>query len=100
MPYPAVPVPGAPSSFDVVDTGGGSAWLTWDMSTSAYATGVRIERKLAAEPDANYIQIDDISPGEVEYYDGVGAGDFTYRIRAYNTSGNSPYTTPVTVTIT
>ena len=100
VPYPAVPVPGAPSSFDVVDTGGGSAWLTWDMSTSAYASGVKIERKLAAEPDANYIQIDDIGGSEIEYYDGVGSGDFTYRIRAYNTSGNSPYTTPVTVTIT
>jgi hypothetical protein len=100
VPYPAVPVPGAPSSFNVVDTGGGSAWLTWDMSTSAYASGIRIERKLAAAPDANYVEIDDIIPTEIEYYDGVGAGDFTYRIRAYNASGNSPYTNPVTVTIT
>ena len=100
LPYPALPAPGAPSSFNVVDSGGGSAWLTWDMSTSAYASGVRIERKLAAEPDANYVQIDDIGGSEIEYYDAVGSGDFTYRIRAYNTSGNSPYTTPVTVTIT
>ena len=61
---------------------------------------MRIERKLAAEPDANYIQIDDIGGSEIEYYDAVGAGDYTYRIRAYNTSGNSAYTTPVTVTIT
>ena len=100
VPYPPPPAPGAPSSFDVMDSGDGSAWLMWDMSTAAYASGVKIERKVAGEPDANYIQVDDIAAYESEYFDGVGAGDFTYRLRAYNVSGNSPYTNPVTVTIT
>lgn len=101
VPYPLPPAPGAPTFYDVSDTGGGSAWLTWDLSTSAYATGVRIERKLASQPDSTYIQVDELPASEVEYYDpGLGAGDYSYRLRAYNGSGNSPYSDTITVTIT
>lgn len=99
-PYPPPPAPGAPANLAAVDGGGGTAYLSWDMSEPLYATGVKVERKPSAQPDTSYAEVGEAGPGDGEYSNvGVGAGSFTYRVRAYNVSGYSAYSNSATVTI-
>ena len=98
-PYPPPPTPGAPTDLGGDDVGG-EAYLWWDMGSAAYATGVKVERKPAASPDTSFAEVGDVGPDDGEFYDlGVSSGTFTYRVRAYNASGYSPYSNTATVMI-
>ena len=93
---PASP-PNAPTNLTGV-TGFASATLTWtDNSTNE--DGFRIER--APGGAATFTQIASTGPGVATYTDqGLTGGlSYVYRVRAYNTVGNSGYTNSTTVQI-
>jgi hypothetical protein len=70
--------------------------LTW-YDSSNNEEGFKIERKSEWEP--NWQEIDIVGPNETVYYDSDVSGDtfYYYRVRAYNPSGNSPYSDVVHV---
>ena len=64
--------------------------LSW-QDTSSNELGFKIERKTG--PGGTYRQIATVGPNITSYTDtGLGKGTtYYYRVRAYNSSGHSPY---------
>jgi hypothetical protein len=95
-PAPPAP-PGAPSN--LVATGGvNQATLTWTDATNELV--VKIERKLTADPDTSYVQINTVAANVINYTDAsLAPGNYTYRVRAYAGGVNSAYsnTSPAVV---
>ena len=103
-PYPLPPAPGAPTDLDGYDNGGGGVYIYWNTVDYSYVTDVRIERKLTTEPDATYIEIVSVGPGDNEYTDNevepaTYASGYTYRVRSHGPGGYSPYSNTVVVPI-
>ena len=103
-PYPLPPAPGAPTDLDGYDNGGGGVYIYWNTVDYSYVTDVRIERKLTTEPDATYIEIVSVGPGDNEYTDNevepaTYASGYTYRVRAHGPGGYSPYSNTLVVLI-
>ncbi|AKL96346.1 fibronectin type III domain-containing protein [Clostridium aceticum] len=87
--------PGPPTDLQVISFSGNSVTLSWrDQSRSE--TGFKIERKV---PGGSYTQINTVDANVTTYKDtGLVSGKtYIYRVRAYNSAGNSYFTNEVTV---
>jgi hypothetical protein len=84
-------VPSAPSSASASNVSGTENSITW-TDTSSDETGFKVER---STNDGAYVHIATTSVNATSYSDtGVTADNtYTYRVRAYNVTGNSGYST-------
>jgi hypothetical protein len=89
--------PPAPSNLVATPVSGDRIDLTW-TDNSSDETGFRIERK--TEPSGTYAVIATVGANVTKYYNtGLQPGTtYTYRIRAYNGVGDSPYSNEATST--
>jgi len=96
----ATPVtpPTAPSNLTAQMSGSGRVLLGW-ADNSNDETGFKIERKTATTA---YVEITQTGPNTISYLDpGLTAGvTYTYRVRSFNTAGNSAYTAEIPITVT
>ncbi|MCY3714372.1 MAG: fibronectin type III domain-containing protein [Gemmatimonadetes bacterium] len=85
-------LPSAPSSLTATAKSSSRIDLGW-KDTSNNESGFKIERKLSTQTDANFSQIGTANAGAKSYTDsGLSASTgYTYRVRAYNSVGNSSY---------
>ena len=91
-PPPPPPVPSAPSGLVAAD-GVGQSVLTWS-DNSADEAGFMIERKVQGAADSTYAQVGQIGPnatGTATFTNVVGAGSYTYRVRAFQGPARSAY---------
>ncbi len=91
-----VPVPGAPSGLSASATSVASIELSWDAAGGSVSE-YRIERR---GPQGSFAQIASVS-GAVTTYGDSGlqpATTYTYRVRACNNSGCSPFSNETTAT--
>jgi hypothetical protein len=88
-PPPAAPL--APSNLSVLPLNKSQIALTW-TNNSTNQDGVKIERCLGSKC-SNFVQITLVAGDATSYTDfGLAANTFyRYRVLAYNTSGDSPY---------
>jgi uncharacterized protein YxeA len=97
--YPADPPPDAPSDLAAVYMG---SYIRLDWTdNSDNETGFKIERKF--EPSGHFEQIYTVE-SDVTTYDDSSADiqtgySYTYRVRAYNTYGDSAYSNEASATI-
>jgi glucose/arabinose dehydrogenase len=97
---PAVTTPPAAPSALSANGGAGQATLSWIDSANS-ETGFRIERKLAADPDSSYAEITTVGSNVTSYINSmIAAGTYSYRVRAYNSGGNSGYSNSANATVT
>jgi len=91
-------IPIAPSGLSVVALSQTQIKLSW-QDNSATETGYKIERKTQGETSFSEI-VSNLSAGTTTYADmGLTAQTtYVYRIRAFNTTGNSAYTTEASTT--
>ncbi len=85
---PVIPVPEEPSNLDAVVYANNRIVLFW-QDNAQVETGFRIERKTTGA----FTQIATVGEN-INTYNDTGLSQsttYTYRVRAYNTSGNSPY---------
>jgi hypothetical protein len=88
--------PNAPSRLTAKAIGAGQARLSW-QDNSDNETGFRIERQ--KKSGKNWINTTTFTVGTnvTTFTDTPGAGQFRYRVQAYNGAGNSAWTAYVTV---
>ena len=91
-------VPAAPSNLSAVATSSSQINLTW-TDNSANEDGFKIERKIGL---GAYIQIATVGAGITSYPDtGLAASTtYSYRVRAYNSAGDSAYSNVASATTT
>lgn len=89
-------VPAAPSNLAAAAVSSTQVNLTW-TDNSNNETGFKIERKTGS---SSYTQITIVGANVTTYSDtGLSAGiTYTYRVRAYNSVGDSPYSSEASVT--
>jgi hypothetical protein len=82
-------VPAAPSALDAVALSSGSVALTW-LDNAGNEAGYKIERKTGS---GLFYQIATLGMNSTNYIDTGVTGNtvYTYRVRAYNTIGDSSY---------
>ena len=105
LPAPAPAVPAAPSNLSITATSPFQINLRW-TDNSNNETGFKIERKTGAA--GTWAQITTLAVNATSYSSTglTAATAYYYRVRAYNTAGNSGYsnestaTTPATYTLT
>ncbi|MBN1622129.1 MAG: fibronectin type III domain-containing protein [Endomicrobiales bacterium] len=100
--FEANELPTAPADLKVASSARGRINLTW-IDNSSNEAGFKIERKTST--DSSYAEIATASENAVSYTDtSISEGtSYYYRIRAYNSKGNSEYTEeagPVSATST
>ena len=85
-------LPSAPSSLSASATSSSKIKLTW-TDNADNETGFKIERRLSSQTDASFSQIGTASANATSYTNsGLSANTgYTYRVRAYNSGGNSGY---------
>lgn len=90
--------PAAPSNLTAIATSSSQINLTWTDS-AVNETGFKIER-CQGVGCANFSQITTVGAGATSYSNtGLAAGTtYSYRVRAYNNSGNSPYSNTASAT--
>jgi Tol biopolymer transport system component len=91
----APPPPAAPTNFQILSVGANQIQLGWtDASTTE--DGFAIER-CTSRGCNNFVEIGRVGPNTTTYLDGTVAGNtqYSYRMRAFNTGGVSPYTNVV-----
>jgi titin len=93
----AAVLPAAPSDLNASAADHQRIDLTW-TDNSSDETGFRIERKL--EPDGSFALITTVGANVTKYYNSnlESGTTYTYRIRAFNAVGNSPYSNEATAT--
>jgi hypothetical protein len=91
------PAPNAPTTL-VASGGAGQASLAWTDGGGG-ATTYKVERKPQGALDSSYAQVG--TSGSTSFVDSpLGAGSYTYRVRASNAGGNSPYSNSADATVT
>jgi len=95
-PPPLPPPPGAPTGLSATAASSSQINLTWTNSSTSQ-TGVKIERSIDG---VTFTQITVVGATAVSYPDtGLSASTmYTYRVRATNASGDSPYSNLATAT--
>ncbi len=90
-------IPSAPTSLSASVTSSSRIELSW-TDRSNNETGFKIERKTGS---GSYSEIATVGSNTTTYRDaGLSSGvTYTYRVRAYNGTGNSPYSNEVRVQI-
>jgi N-acetylneuraminic acid mutarotase len=88
--YAALAAPSAPSSFSATKFSSSGIALAW-KDNSTIESGFKIERKLGSS--GSWSQIATVGAGVTSYNDtGLAANTYyVYRVRAYNSAGNSSY---------
>lgn len=96
----ATTVPAAPKTLTAVLGSGNQVNLSWS-DQSSNETGFKIER-CTGRTCANFSQIATVSENVTGWTDTTAASGSTYRyrVRAYNTAGNSAYSNTVSITVT
>jgi len=96
-PAPPPTIPVTPSSLTATAASASSINLQW-ADNSPDETGFKIER--APGTTGSFTQIDTVGAGVTSYSNSglTGSTTFQYRVRAYNTAGNSAYTNTATAT--
>ncbi|MBI5864629.1 MAG: fibronectin type III domain-containing protein [Planctomycetes bacterium] len=90
--------PNAPSNLNVTNLGGGQARLNW-QDNSNNEDGFRIERQKRSGGRWNASGTFTVGANVTTATDTPGAGQYRYRVQAYNASGNSAWTGYVTVKV-
>jgi len=90
-------VPGAPGELEAISVSLNQVDLSW-VDNATDEDGFKIERKIDSR--GSYIQIATVDPDTVAYRDeGLSEGTaYHYRVLAFNSSGDSAYSNPATVT--
>ena len=91
------PPPNAPTTL-IASDGTGQASLAW-IDGGGGATSYKVERKPQGSPDTSFAQIG-TSPTTSFLDTPVAAGSYTYRVRASNAGGDSPYSNSDDATVT
>ena len=97
---PKLPVyaPNAPTNASVVRSSDTYATISWINNTDVTHpySGLYVERKT---DDGSFVQVATVSSGSTSWVDtGITANHYySYRVRAYNSSGNSSYATTGTI---
>lgn len=88
--------PAAPTSLQVLATNATSVEIGW-QDNSANETSFRVERKIAF---GSWVEVATIASNVTYYWDtGLSGGTlYRYRVRAWNSTGYSPYSNEVSVT--
>ena len=90
-------LPETPSSLNVSRVGG-TAKLAWEVH-GGDATGVVIERRIDAASSTKWERIGKLAATATQYTDSsAGQGPASYRVRAFNASGESAYSNVARVT--
>jgi PKD repeat protein len=97
-PLPALPAPGAPGTLAATAPTNTSASLTWSDNSNS-ETGFRVERCQGAGC-TSFAEVATVAAGLASYANtGLTAGtSYSYRVRAVNSTGFSPYSNVATVT--
>ena len=90
--------PNAPSNVTATDLGGGQARVTW-QDNSGNETGFQIERQKRVGNNWTNTTTFNVGANVTTYTDAPGAGQFRYRVRAFNGNGNSAWTAYATVKV-
>lgn len=77
----------APSNLTATSSGAAFILLTW-LDNSNNETGFEIQRK---EGSGDFLFRALLRPNVTQYYDGINAGSYSYRIRSVNASGYSAF---------
>lgn len=87
---PSIPIPNAPSNLVATEVSSGQIDLNW-QDNSDNETGLKIERKTGA--GGSYAEITTVGVDVTAYSDtGLDPNTaYSYRVRAYNGGGDSPY---------
>ena len=91
-------LPDAPSNVTATDLGGGQARVTW-QDNSGNETGFQIERQKRVGNNWTNTTTFNVGANVTTYTDAPGAGQFRYRVRAFNGNGNSAWTAYATVKV-
>ncbi len=87
----SLPPPEPPSILDITAESDTKINLSWSYDSAEHVSGFRIDRKTGS--DSNYVEIARIDPNVEEYQyrdqDVVELTNYTYRVTAYNNSGES-----------
>lgn len=96
-PPPVATAPAAPSGLSATEQSSSSIALVW-VDNSTDEGGFAIER--SADGGATFAQITTVAAGVTSYVDGNLAAStaYVYRVRAFNTAGNSMYSNTATAT--
>jgi hypothetical protein len=96
--YAVVAAPSAPSSLVTTQVASGNINLAW-TDNSNNESGFKIER-CQGTSCSNFVEIAQVGSGVTTYSNtGLTSGtSYSYRVRAYNSSGNSSYSNTVTAT--
>ena len=94
-----VPPPTAPSDLTVIG-GVGQATLNW-IDNASDENGFKIDRKPFGSPDTSFAEVAQVGANVQSYLDTpLAAGGYTWRVRAFNSSGHSPYSNSADATVT
>jgi fibronectin type 3 domain-containing protein len=97
--YPPAVAPAAPSNLTASAASSSQINLSWS-DNSGDEQGFKVERAAGADATAAFAQVATVGANATNYSDtGLAAGTaYTYRVRAYNAAGDSPYSNTASAT--
>jgi len=92
-------LPAAPVDLVAVAVGGHQVILAW-TECGAGGLGFRIERAVRNSPRRSFVEIGEVGPHVAAFRDGSvkPRATYSYRVQAWNASGDSPFSNVVEVT--